>query len=491
MSRHLPVLLFLLPFLTALVLPVIGLAHRQWCRPMALAAVSGMNGLAVVNCVTVLNHGAIRYNFGGWAAPIGIEWVDDGLASLVMVAFCFLALMALIHAGPATPSSLGGRIVPYYTLILVLVSALTGIVFAADLFNVFVFLEVAALSAYALVGVAGGKALVSAFRYLMLGTLGSALYLLGVAYFYAATGTLNMMDLAERVPPLITSKAIVGGLIFMFLGLGIKMALMPLHSWLPDAYTNAPESVSPFLASLMTKVVVVAWIRIMFWVVGPTAEIQHVPVLILLEDLGAIAAVAGALLALAQSDLKRMFAYGGVSHIGLILIGVSLGNPTGFAGGVFYLINDMVMQAALFFLAGAVILQYGVRRLEDLGRLRGQAPWLTGALVVMAMAMVGLPPTGGFFGKWYIVLGALEARNYVAVGAVLIATLLTMAYFFRMFGRIFREQGDGRPAAGPPPAVPFEFKVSVGMVSAAIILLGVGSDPIVGFLRTVAVQTGL
>ncbi len=489
MSGHLPVLLFLLPLLTALVLPMIGLAHREWCRPMALAAVSGMIGLAVANFVVVLKHGAIRYSFSGWAAPIGIEWVDDGLASLVMVAIAFLSWLALIHAGPTTPPSLGGRVVPYYTLILLLIAALTGIVFAADLFNVFVFLEVAALSGYALVGVAGGKALVFAFRYLMLGTLGSALYLLGVSYFYAATGTLNMMDLAERVPSLITSKAIVGGLIFMFLGLGIKMALMPLHGWLPDAYTHAPDSVSPFLASLVTKVAVLAWIRIMFWVVGPAAEIEHVPVLILLEELGAIAAVAGALLALAQSDIKRMFAYGGISHIGLILIGVSLGNSTGFAGGVFYLINDMVMQAALFFLAGVVIVRYGVRRLEDLGRLRGQDPWLTGAFIVMAMAMVGFPPTGGFFGKWYIILGAIEARNYLAVGAVIITTLLTLAYFFRIFDRLFRDEGEGRPLSVEP--MPLSFKVSVGTVSAAVILLGVGSDPIIRFLRTVAAPTGL
>ncbi len=493
MSDHLPVLLFLLPFLTAISLPVIGLTHREWCRPMALAAVLGMNGLAVANVMVVLKHGAIRYSFSGWAAPIGIEWVDDGLASLVMVNISFLTLMALIHAGPIPPPSLGGRrVVPYHTLLLLLISALTGIVFSADLFNVFVMLEVAALSGYALIGVAGGKALVSAFRYLVLGTLGATLYFLGVAYIYAATGTLNMMDLAEHVPALITSKAIVGGLIFMFLGLGIKMALMPLHSWLPDAYTHAPESVAPLLASLITKVVVVVWIRIMFWVVGPHAEIDHVPVLIFLEELGAIAAVAGAFLALTQSEIKRMFAYGGISHIGLILIGVSLGNSTGFAGGVFYLLNDMVMQAALFFLAGVVISRYGVRRIEDMGRLRGQAPWLTGAFVVVAMAMIGFPPTGGFFGKWYIILGALEARNYVAVGAVVATTLLTLAYFIRLFEQMFRAGQNRRPSSVAPMLdLPFSFKISVGSVSAAIILLGVASDPIIGLLRAVVAPTGL
>lgn len=488
MSHHAPVILFLLPFLTAISLPMVGLKRREWCRPMAVAAVFAMSPVALANLLVVLNHGEIRYAFSGWAAPIGIEWVADGLASVVMVLVSFLALLALIYAGPTSPRTLGQRIVPYYTLILLLISALTGIVFAGDLFNVFVFLEVAALSGYALVGVAGGKALVSAFRYLILGTLGASLYLLGVGYFYAATGTLNMADLAQRVPALVTSKAIVGGLIFMFLGLAIKMALMPLHGWLPDAYTHAPEAVSPLLASLVTKVALIAWVRIMFGVVGPDTEIEHVPVLTLLEELGAIAAVVGALLALTQRELKRMFAYGGISHIGLILIGVGLGNATGFAGGVFYLINDAVMQAALFFLAGAVVYQYGARTIDELGCLRGQAPWMTGALIVMALSMVGFPPTGGFFGKWYIVLGALEAHHYFAVAAVILSTLLTLAYFIKLFERIFRD----RPVSSvmTPVEAPLSLKVSVGTVSATIILLGVWSDPIVGFLLKTAVPTG-
>ena len=488
MRDHAPAILFLLPFMTAISLPMVGLKRREWCRPMAVAAVSAMSPIAWANLMTVSERGAIRYAFSGWAAPIGIEWVADGLASVVMVVVSFLALLVLIYAGPTSPRTLGQRIVPYYTLILLLISALTGIVFAGDLFNVFVFLEVAALSGYALVGVAGGKALVSAFRYLILGTLGASFYLLGVAYFYAATGTLNMADLAQRVPELVTSKAIVGGLIFMFLGLAIKMALMPLHGWLPDAYTHAPEAVSPLLASLVTKVALIAWVRIMFGVVGPDAEIEHVPVLILLEELGAIAAVVGALLALTQRELKRMFAYGGVSHIGLILIGVGLGNPTGFAGGVFYLMNDAVMQAALFFLAGAVVYQFGVRTIDELGCLRGQAPWMTGALIVMALSMVGFPPTGGFFGKWYIILGALEARHYFAVAAVILSTLLTLAYFVKLFDRIFRDHPVSSVMS--PVEVPLPVKVSVGAASATIILLGVWSGPIVGFLLKTALPQG-
>jgi len=334
MSHQLPALLFLLPLFAAISMPVVCLTHREWCKPIALSVMSGMGVLAILNLIMVLDQGEVRYAFSGWAPPLGIEWVADGLASVMLVALSLIGLVAMVFAQFTAPSDLGKGVVHFYTLILLLIAALTGIVFAGDLFNLFVFLEVAALCSYGLVGVAGGRALVAAFRYLILGTLGASLYLLGVSYFYAATGTLNMADLAERLPHLLTSKAVLGGLLFMFIGLGIKMALVPLHGWLPDAYTYAPESISPILSSLMTKVALFGWVRIIFWVLGADAIIYHIPILLLVKMLGIVASVVGAFLALTQVDLKRMFAYGGISHIGIILIGVSQGNRTGFVGGV-------------------------------------------------------------------------------------------------------------------------------------------------------------
>jgi multicomponent Na+:H+ antiporter subunit D len=374
-------------------------------------------------------------------------------------------------------------------LILLLISSLIGIVFAGDLFNLFVFLEVAAISSYALIGVAGGRALFAAFRYLILGTLGASLYLLGVSYFYAATGTLNMADMAEKLPQLLTSKAVVGGLLFMFIGLGIKMALVPFHAWLPEAYTYAPESISPILAALVTKVALLGWLRIIYWVLGAKVIVYDIPVLLLVGVLGTLAAVIGAVLALNQRDIKMMFAYGGISHIGIILIGVSQGNLTGFVGGVFYLLNDAVMQAALFFLAGVAICQYGVRTVEDLGRIGKQTPWLTGSLIVVALGMIGLPPTGGFFGKWYIILGALEANNYIAVAAVLLSTLLTLAYFLKLFEAIFRQPATQSEML--PGEIPLPFKLSLGITTAAVMILGLFSDPIVQFLLNHALPPGI
>ena len=480
MSHQLPAILFLLPLFAAISMPVVCLKHRHWSKSISLTILAAMVLVSILNLHNVVNHGEVRYAFSGWTAPLGIEWVADGLASVILVLLSVLGLLGVVFTGPTSPKALGGRIVHYYTLILLLLSALTGIVFARDFFNIFVFLEVAAISSYALIGVAGGRALFAAFRYLILGTIGASIYLLGVSYLYAVTGTLNMADMADKLPFLLGSKALVGGLLFIFIGLGIKMALVPFHSWMPEAYAYAPDSVSPIMASLLTKIVLLAWVRIIYWVLNASIAIFDIPILQLVAVLGALAAVIGASLALAQRDIKMMFAYGGISHIGIILIGIGQGNQTGFVGGIFYLLNDAVMQAALFFIAGVAFYQYGVRTIDDLGRVGKQAPWLTGSLIVVALGMIGLPPTGGFFGKWNIILGALEASNYVSVAAVLLATLLTLAYFVKLFEGIFRQTSTGFDLQFGE--FPLSFKMTLGVTSAAIMLLGLFSSPIVQLL---------
>ena len=480
MSHQLPAILFLLPLFAAISMPVVCLKHRHWSKSISLTILAAMVLVSILNLHNVVNHGEVRYAFSGWTAPLGIEWVADGLASVILVLLSVLGLLGVVFTGPTSPKALGGRIVNYYTLILLFFSALTGIVFAADFFNIFVFLEVAAISSYALIGVAGGRALFAAFRYLILGTIGASIYLLGVSYLYAVTGTLNMADMADKLPFLLGSKALVGGLLFIFIGLGIKMALVPFHSWMPEAYAYAPDSVSPIMASLLTKIVLLAWVRIIYWVLNASIAIFDIPILQLVAVLGALAAVIGASLALAQRDIKMMFAYGGVSHIGIILIGIGQGNQTGFVGGIFYLLNDAVMQAALFFLAGVAFCHYGVRTIDDLGRVGKQAPWLTGSLIVVGLGMIGLPPTGGFFGKWNIILGALEADNYVSVAAVLLSTLLTLAYFVKLFEGIFRQTSTRLDLQFGE--FPLSFKMTLGVTSAAIMLLGLFSSPIVQLL---------
>ncbi len=490
MTNHLPVLVFLIPLGVAVALPLVSLARPRWCRSVAMSAVGLMSLTAVINLALVVTHGETRYVFGGWAAPLGIEWVADGLASAVLVAISLIAFVCLVYGGAVTLQASPSRTRLHYILILLLLSGLTGVVFAGDLFNVFVFLEVATLSTCALVAIADGKALVFAFRYLMLASIGATFYLLGVSFVYAVTGTLNMADLAARLPGLAGSHALNVGVVFMFLGLAIKMALMPFHGWLPDAYTNASDAVSPLISALVTKVSLLAWIRIMYWVVGAGQDTELGQALRVCWVLGAVAAVVGAFLALIQHDVKRMFAYGGVSHIGLITLGAGLGNQTGLAGSLFYLINDAVMQATLFVVAGIAVTHYGVHTVEQLGTLRRKAPWLAGALVVVGLSMIGIPPTGGFFGKWYIVLGAIQAGEYAAVAAVVVATLLTLAYFASLFVRVFGGETTA-PPDGVAAEMPLRLRWCVGVLCVGIVSLGLLSDRLVGVLLGVTVSLQL
>jgi multicomponent Na+:H+ antiporter subunit D len=400
-----------------------------------------------------------------------------------------IAWVCLVYGGAVRFQARPERTMLHYVLILLLLSGLTGVVLAGDLFNVFVFLEVATLSTCALIAMADDRALVFAFRYLILASIGATFFLLGVSFVYAASGTLNMTDLAARLPALAGSHAVNIGVVFMFIGLAIKMALMPFHGWLPDAYSAAPDAVSPLISALVTKVSLFAWVRIMYWVVGAGQATELGQALQVSWMLGAVAAVVGAFLALIQHDVKRMFAYGGVSHIGLIVLGAGLGNQTGLAGSIFYLVNDAVMQATLFIVAGIAVTHYGVQTVEQLGALRTRAPWLVGALIVVALSMIGLPPTGGFFGKWYMVLGAVREEEYAAVAAVILATLLTLAYFASLFVRVFG--GDAEPGRATA-AMPLPLRVCVVALCGSIVALGLFSDRIVAIMlgATQALQIG-
>ena len=363
------------------------------------------------------------------------------------------------------------RVGLHYVLILLLLSGLTGVVFAGDLFNVFVFLEVATLSTCALIAMAGGKALVFAFRYLILASIGATFYLLGVSFFYAATGTLNMADMAQRLPALAGSNAVIVGVVFMFLGLAIKMALMPFHGWLPDAYTSAPGR--GFAAHLGPGDQGVAVCLGPDHVLGGRCRRQDSelgPVLRVCWMLGAVAAVVGAFLALIQHDVKRMFAYGGVSHIGLIMLGAGLGNQTGLAGSLFYLINDAVMQATLFVVAGIAGTHYGIRLARTAGVAAPAGAVAGGRVIVVGLSMIGIPPTGGFFGKWYIDPGRRPGRRVRRRRGGDPGDAADAGLFARLLVRVFA----GEPAAPrePTPPMPCRCAFCVGALCAAIVAPG-------------------
>ncbi len=423
-----PVLIVAAPLVTSLILPLLGLWSRRAVFPLTLAALSFSFGTSIVAAREVLTRGPLEYYMGGWAPPWGIAFRIDHLAALMLLLLTFITLLVGIYSKKSVLKELPEKEVPFYSVYLLLVSGLTGLVSTADMFNLYVFLEISSLTSYALVSIGGGRAAVSAFRYVILGTVGAAFYLLSVGYLYSVTGTLNMADLALILPDLYDSNVVLVGFAFFVIGISIKMALFPMHSWLPGAYTYAPSAVSALVAATTTKVAVYVLIRGMFYVFEPRFSIDTIPVTTLLSWMGAIAMILGSVMAIAQADLKRMLAYSSVAQIGYIVLGIGLANAAGFTSGVLHLVNHAFMKGGLFLVAGAISYRTGIREIRSLRNLSSRMPWTAATFAVCTLAMIGIPPTGGFFSKLYLLLGAIEREHWVFVGVILTSSVLALTY---------------------------------------------------------------
>ncbi len=485
----LPALVVLVPLLTSFVLPVLGSWRRSVVFPVTLAALVSSFGASILVAQQVLISGPVHYYMGGWEPPWGIEFRIDGLSALMLLLLGFVTLVVGVFSKRSVLKEVPTREVPFYSVYLLLVSGLTGLVSTADMFNLYVFLEITSLTSYALVSIGGGAAVVSAFRYVILGTVGAAFYLLSVAYLYSVTGSLNMADLAEILPGLYQSNAVLVGFAFFVIGISIKMALFPMHSWLPGAYSNAPSAVSALIAATTTKVAAYVLIRIMFYVFEPTFSVDLFPVTTVLGWMGAIAMILGSVVAIAQTDLKRMLAYSSVAQIGYIVLGIGLANDAGFTGSVLHLVNHAFMKGGLFLVAGAIVYQTGLRDIRDFSRLSVKMPWTTGAFAVCAFAMIGIPPTGGFFSKLYLILGAVDAGNWVFVVVIMLSSVLALGYLMNVVRYMYftedadaRVVPDGTPTLPPPASAneaPWGMLAPILVTALGVVLLGIFNGAIV------------
>ncbi len=425
------------PLTGALVIGAVGLKSRRIAQALAiLAAASSL--VAALGALSACSDGSVlSYAYGGWPAPFGIEARVDGLGAVLSTLIAGVSLATFVYAGPSLRSELPRDEPAFFAMALLLVGALQGMTVTADLFNLYVFLEISSLSAYALVAVGGGAASLASFRYLIIGSLGASLYLLGVAYLFALTGSLNGADVAAALADVLSSPALVMALSLITIGLGLKMALFPLHGWLPDAYTYSPSVASALLGGLMTKVIALALIRFLYGVFAPSHGEWVGSVGTVIGVLGAVGIFAGSVMAVAQRDLKRMFAFSSVAHLGFIAVGIGLGNETGLAGAVFHMVAHGVAKATLFLIAGGVVYRLGTRNIASLAGMHRTMPVSSAALVVAGMSMIGIPPTAGFFSKWYLMMGCLDAGRPDLFAVVVAGTLLSAWYFLRLFEVIF------------------------------------------------------
>lgn len=480
--NQLPILIPLPVLLVALATPIVGRLWRHGSLSLALGATALSTACSAWALAEVIANGTLSYQVGGWAPPLGIELVVDRISAFVALVVTSVSLVTIFATHRWAQREAGDRLPMFYTLVLLLLTGLTGIVVTGDLFNLFVFLEIASLSAYALVFIGGSAGMIAGFRYLILGSVGGAFYLLGVGFIYFATGTLNMADAKEILTDPALPRAAQAGAIFIFTGLGLKMALVPLHLWLPDAYTHAPSSVNTVIAPVMTKVMAYAMLR-MFLSVFPNGYLNDVvPIGDLLLVLGSIGVVLGSLAAISQTDFRRMLAYSSIGQIGLIAVGIGLATPLAMAAAVLHILNHAVMKSGLFLVAANVRMRTGSSTLDGFVGVGRTMPLTMASFVLLGLAMVGVPPLVGFFSKFYLAEAAIGTGNWAIFAIVLLSGLLSAAYMFRVIERAYmtplttgvngkdpNAAGDGRPDVILPILFLAIATLALGLLNGAVL----------------------
>ena len=430
--EHLQVLVVVIPLLAAPLCVLLPGRRLSWVLATAVAWV--VLAAAVWLALEVRAVGQLTYELGGWAAPWGIEYRLDASSALVQLLIGAVAAVVLPFAGTSAALEVDPeRQRGFYAAVLLLIAGLLGITATGDAFNVFVFLEISSLSTYLLIALGRDRrALTASFRYLIMGTLGATFYLIGVGLLYAMTGTLNMADLAERLPAVADTRTVHTAVAFLVAGICLKIALFPLHLWLPNAYAYAPSAVGALIAATSTKVAVYLLIRIVYTVLGVDfafGELALSSVLLVLAVLGMLTASA---VAVNQPDARRMLAYSSVAQVGYMVLGLSLATVTGLTAALLHLMNHALMKGALFLAMGCVAYRLGASRVADLAGLGRAMPWTMAAFVAGGLSLIGVPLTVGFVSKWYLVLAALEQGLWLLVAAVVVSSLLAVAYVWRV-----------------------------------------------------------
>lgn len=499
MRNHAPILIIIVPLIASFINIVLGLLKKNLCYPLVIATLALCTFSSLVTMNTVIDTGTIHYRLGGWAPPWGIEYVLDHLNSFVAVIVSFISLIIAIYSKRSVEQELPEKIVYFYTIYLLLITGLLGIVVTGDVFNLYVFLEIASLAGYALIAIGDDrKAPVASFNYVIMGTIGACFYLLGVGYLYIMTGSLNMADLSNLLPNLYHSKVILVAFAFFMVGVAVKIALFPLHTWLPDAYTYAPSTVSALVASTMTKVGAYVLMRITYTVFKPYFSVEVIPVSTVLGWVAAAAVIFGCIMAIAQTDLKRMLSYILIAEVGYIVLGVSVANRMGMTGAILHILNDAFMMACLFLAVGAIVYKIRDRNISSLTQIHRKMPLTMAAFTIAGISVVGIPPTCGFFSKWYLVLGAIEAQKWVFAAVLLISSLMTALVFFRIIERVYFASSTSSVTSHNPGGhhghekavvdeAPLSMLIPILIMAGGILVLGLFSGKIVSTVIQFAV----
>jgi multicomponent Na+:H+ antiporter subunit D len=482
---HLPILQVVVPLISAPICFLLQRAGLAWAFSTLVSWLAFATSVMLLR--TVMADGTIHYEIGGWAAPWGIEYVIDAANAIVLVIVSGIGAAVSSYAPRSVlaeiPASQRGL---YYTAYLLCLAGLLGVTITGDAFNVFVFLEITSLSSYVLVAAGAGldrRALTAAYNYLVMGTVGATFFVIGVGLLYMVTGTLNIADLHERVPPLLDNRTVHVAFAFIVVGLGLKLALFPLHTWLPNAYTYAPSTGTAFLAATSTKVSVYVLLRFLFGVFAPTSGLMALTMDYVLLPLAVIGMMAATVAAIYQYNLKRLLAYSSVAQLGYMVLGIAYGSVDGLTAAVLHLFNHALMKGALFLALGCVMLRVGDVTMLGVRGLGRQMPWTMAAFVAGGLSLIGVPLTVGFISKWYLVGAALEDGRWWIAALILASSLLAVIYVWKVVEAAYlREPPAGRTVR----EAPLSMLVPTWILVLANVWFGVDAELTVSVARTAA-----
>lgn len=484
MMTHLPVLQVILPLLAAPVCLLLRHSKLAWLLSLLVSALAF--AISVVLLQQVMSSGTIVYALGGWDAAWGIEYRIDQLNGFLAMIVTAISTVVLVAAQTSIQKEIPqGRQTLFYVLYLLSLAGFLGIVTTGDAFNVFVFLEISSLSAYSLIALGKDRhALWASYQYLIMGTIGATFILIGIGLMYQMTGTLNMQDLSRLLPEVSQTRTVFTAFAFVIVGICLKLALFPLHLWLPNAYAYAPSIVTSFFAATSTKVAIYLLIRFTFTVFGLSFSFTTLPLQTLFLTLGLLGIFVASTVAIYQTNVKLLFAYSSVAQIGYMIVGYSISSVGGLMATLLHVFNHALMKGAVFLALGAVMYRLGSVQLSDFKGLGRQMPLTMAAIVVGGLSLIGVPLTVGFVSKWYLVLAAIENGWWPVAVLVLLGSLLAIVYVWRIVEVAYFQQPD--PEAGPVREAPLMFLIPVWVLVLANIYFGIDTSLSVGVAQAAA-----
>ena len=454
--KNLPILVVLTPLMMSLIVVLISNNFLSWLLTLFTTLITFIFSLLLYQEVYL--HTAISYALGNWVPPLGIEYLIDKVSIIPIIIIALISFLATFFASKIMPAEINNSsISKVYSLWLLAIAGLIGLVTTGDAFNLFVFLEISSLASVALVAMGGQKdkqALVAAYNYLILGAIGATFYVIGVGLLYGITGTLNLADLSNRIAAISDNKALIAGFGFMVIGIMLKAAVFPLHIWLPRAYAYAPSAVSVLLAATATKASLYILARILFSVFNISDNLVTYTLQYIILPLSILAMFAGTIMAIYEKDIKRLLAHSSIAQIGYITLAFAIGTKASVAAGFIHLFNHALIKGALFMAITSMGFYINKRiTINNLSGLGRAMPITFVCFVICSLSLAGIPLTAGFISKLYIIKASISADGIWIAFLILASSALSVVYLWKMIEALWFHESPKEPNIKEKPGI--------------------------------------